>query len=341
MALFLVAAAACRAALHTPMARTASLVVQNGLRSRALCASTAAVDGSSDGLCLIDGHALAYRMHYALQKTGMSTSDGRPSHAVHGFCFKLLDLHEIYPRHRMLVAFDLPGPTFRSDELSSYKATRPPMPPQLRPQIDAMRDACESFGIPAVSAAGFEADDVIATCVGTARSERVPSVVIVTSDKDMMQLLAGPEAGTCVSMWNDQKKKLVDPEAVEAQFGVRPEQMGDLLALMGDSSDNVPGVPGIGPKGAAKLLSEHGDLEGVLAAASSKKPSKRTTALLEHADDARRAREVVRLRMDVPIEPDAARGRRPDFSRVQLTDFLQEWELGKVEAKVAKLRKGD
>ena len=108
---------------------------------------------SENQLCLIDGHALAYRMHFALLKTGMSTSDGRPSHALHGFLLKLLDMHERYPG-RMLVCFDLPGPTFRSEEDPEYKATRPPMPVQLRPQIEAVREACECLGLPSASAAG-------------------------------------------------------------------------------------------------------------------------------------------------------------------------------------------
>lgn len=292
----------------------------------------------SEGLCLIDGHALAYRMHFALQQTALSTRDGEASHALHGFCYKLIDLHLRYPRHRILVAFDLPGATFRSEQLSTYKATRPPMPHMLRPQVDAMRHVCDCLGLPAVSVEGFEADDIIATCVEHARTSSAHSVVIVAADKDMMQLVTEPDARIDISMWNDKKKCKIDAAAVEAQFGVRPEQMGDLLALMGDASDNIPGVIGIGPKRAAKLLTEHGTLENVLAAASSMKASKFAQSLIDHADVARRARRLVELRTDVPVDATAARGAHPNFQSADLDAFLVRWELWRVRSKVAELR---
>ena len=304
-------------------------------------ASTPATDSATNvaDLCLIDGHALAYRMHFALMRTGMTTVAGEQSHAIHGFLSKILDVHGLYPQHRVAVAFDLPGATFRTIDQPSYKSKRPSMPTPLRPQIEGMKEACAHFGLSVLTAEGFEADDVIATCVANAREAGVGSVVIVGCDKDLMQLVSEEGAPTRVIMWNDQKKIVVDAAAVSSQFGVRPAQLGDLLALMGDASDNVPGVPGVGPKGAAKLLADYADLESVLQAAASMKPSKRTTALLEFAETARRARALVTLRTDVPLDGAAARGGCFDFANEELLQFLRRWELKSVEAKVHKLRR--
>ena len=215
-------------------------------------------------MCLIDGHGLAYRMHYALQKTRMATADGEQTHALHGFLMKLLDLQGRFPGYRMLVAFDRPEPTFRTAELPTYKQSRPAMPMPLRSQLQSMIEACALLGVPPVSYAGFEADDVIATCVSLASRRGASDVVIVSSDKDLLQLVsAAPGAATDpaadapadsetrVVVWNDQKKMELDDAAVEATFGVPPCLVGDLLALMGDASDEIPGVPGIGQKGAA------------------------------------------------------------------------------------------
>ena len=283
---------ACRALALAPLPPAASRHVRyaasgnlvrnrgSGSSARMLTELVGAPSAADEKLVLIDGHALAYRMFFALQKSAMSTRDGRESHALHGFLYKVMEFHENYPAHRMIVAFDLPGATFRSESQSDYKAQRPSMPMPLRPQIEAMKQACECLGMPALTAEGFEADDVIATCVAHARESGASEVVIVSSDKDLMQLVSEEGEATEVVMFNDAKKLTVDAEAVERQFGVRPAQICDLLSLMGDASDNVPGVPGVGPKGAAKLLLDHGDLEDVLTAATDMKPSKRNTALM-------------------------------------------------------------
>jgi len=334
-------------ALSTRSARVIAAASFTRVRGAGHCGGTAAVAArmlcaspqAADDVCLIDGHALAYRMHFALQKSAMTTRGGASSHALHGFLNKVIDLHALYPSHRLVVAFDLPGPTFRSEVQSTYKAQRAPMPTPLRPQILAMQEALGHLGVPAITAEGFEADDVIATCVARARKAGVGSVVIVGCDKDLMQLVSEDDEATRVSMWNDQKKAVIDAAAVRAQFGVGPAQMGDLLALMGDASDNVPGVPGVGPKGAAKLLADHADLESVLSAAAVMKPSKRSTALLEFADTARRARALVELRTDVPLDEVAfGGGGSPEFTSEALLEFLRRWELNKVEAKVLKIK---
>lgn len=308
-------------------------------------------------LMVVDGHAIAYRMHFALVSTGLSTLDGEPTHALSAFCSKMLDLHSRFERPNIVVAWDLPGgAALRTAELPSYKASRPAMPMALRTQIIAMRDWCEVMGVPALTAEGYEADDIIATCVAAARARGAPSVVVVTPDKDMLQLVSdgGTPGPTTVSVWNDAKKVpaaakgkgkgakglLFDAAAVMDQYGVRPSQMGDLLALMGDASDNIPGVPGVGPKIAAKLLVEYGDLEGVLAAALTMKQSKRQAALIEHTDVARRARRLVALCEDVPLDPHLTCGAP---LRTQMSDearaFLERWELRRTASAIETLER--
>jgi len=306
--------------------------------SRPRAAAPSARVAERPSLVLIDGHALAYRMHFGLQKSRRTRSDGAPSHALHGFLMRLLDIHKMYPQHQIVVAFDLPGRTFRSNMQSSYKQQRSAMPLSLRPQIDAMREACRCLGIPAVSAKGFEADDVIATYVAKARDAGVASVVIVATDKDLTQLVSEEGEATEVIMWNDQKKEVVDAAAVKAKYGVRPSQMADRLALTGDASDNVHGVPGIRPKVAAKLIAFYGSLENVLAAArTTMKPSERRQALLEFAETARQARSMIDLRTDAPVDNAVASRSGLNLGSQELIGFLRRWGLSLVEARVRDL----
>jgi DNA polymerase-1 len=176
-----------------------------------------------------------------------------------------------------------------------YKANRPPPPPELIPQFDLCRQMVRAMGIAAVEAQGFEADDVIATLALRARKAGM-EVTIVTSDKDMMVLV-----GDGVRMYDSMRENHYGPEEVEKKFGVPPEQMLDMLSLAGDTSDNIPGIPGVGPKTAAQLIQQHGDMESVLKAAPKMK-GKRAKALVEHADNARLARKLIRLRDDVPFQ---------------------------------------
>lgn len=278
-------------------------------------------------------------MNFALAKTGMSTRAAEPTHALHGFCTKLIDLEFRFPQHRMAVAFDLPGPTFRSLKLPSYKSGRPPMPGDLRSQIELIREACGLFGLPSLSEPSYEGDDILATCATAAAKAGFASVTIVTGDKDMLQLVTPDDAPTRVAIWDDRAKRVMDGEAVRAKFGVAPHQIADYLALTGDASDAVPGVPGVGPKGAAQLLAAHGDLDAVLAAAASMKKSKRREALLDHAEQARRSRMLVELCRDVPLDPALATGLPMSFKSDELERFLKRWELNQVAGKVRKLRK--
>jgi DNA polymerase-1 len=196
----------------------------------------------------------------------------------------------------MAVILDKSEHTFRNEMYDQYKAHRPPAPEDLVPQFPMIRDATRAFSLPCIEEAGWEADDLIASYTKAALAQGW-SVTIVSSDKDLMQLMTDPS----VDMLDTMNNRRLGPADTEAKFGVGPEKLGEVLALMGDSVDNVPGVPGVGPKTAAKLILEHGDVEAVLAAAPTMKPGKLRDNLIEHAEMARLSRKLVELSCDVPL----------------------------------------
>ena len=198
------------------------------------------------------------------------------------------------PTH-LAVILDASESTFRNQLYDQYKANRPPAPPELVPQFPLIRDATRAFSIPCLEEEGLEADDIIA-CYAKAALAAGWQVTIVSSDKDLMQLI---EPG--LDMLDTMNDRRIGREEVIEKFGVPPEKVGEVLALMGDSVDNVPGVPGIGPKTASKLIQEFGDVEAVLAAAPEMKPSKMRDNLIEHADKARLSRKLVELICDSPL----------------------------------------
>ncbi len=224
----------------------------------------------------------------------MTRPDGTPVNAVFGFTNMLEKLLRDHVGTHIAVIFDAGRLTFRNRIYEAYKAHRPPAPEELIPQFAIVREATEAFGVPAIELADWEADDLIATYARVA-VEAGGRATVVSSDKDLMQLLRPG-----VDMLDPMKQKPIGLAEVMDKFGVAPEKMIEVQALIGDPTDNVPGVPGIGPKGAAQLVNEFGDLEGVLAAAPSMKPSKRRDSLIEHAERARISRELVLLRDDAP-----------------------------------------
>jgi len=244
-------------------------------------------------LILIDGSGFIFRAFHALPP--MSRADGTPVNAVFGFTNMLARLLQNHEGTHIAVIFDAGRTTFRNDLYEKYKAQRPEPPPELVPQFTLVRDATAAFGVPGVELATWEADDLIASYAraATAAGGRV---TIVSSDKDLMQLVTDR-----VVMQDPIKQKPIGPAEVMEKFGVPPGKVVEVQALMGDSVDNVPGVPGIGPKNAAQLIQEFGDLDGVLAAAEGMKPSKRRNMLLQHADAARISRRLVELCCDVPL----------------------------------------
>ena len=244
-------------------------------------------------LILIDGSGFIFRAFHALPP--MTRPDGTPVNAVLGFTNMLARFLREHTGSHLAVIFDAGRQTFRNRLYPPYKAQRPETPSELVPQFALVREAAEAFGVPAIEAADWEADDLIAAYARAATTAG-GEVTIVSSDKDLMQLIGGG-----IKMLDPIRQKPIGPAEVVAKFGVAPEKLIDLQALMGDSVDNIPGVPGIGPKTAAQLIDEYGSLEAVLAAAPGMKPSKRQEALVAHAAAARLSRALVTLRDDAPL----------------------------------------
>lgn len=248
-------------------------------------------------LYLVDGSAYIFRAYYSLPP--LTNPQGVPVGAVAGYSnmlWKLAsDLHAADGPTHMAVVLDKAGTSFRNEIYDQYKANRPPAPEDLRPQFPLIRDATLAFSLPMIEEENVEADDMIASYTKAACAQGW-DVTIISSDKDLMQLV-----GDCVDMFDTMKDKRIGRAEVIEKFGVGPELVGDVLALMGDSSDNVPGVPGIGPKTATKLITEYGSLDAVLAAAPGMKPSKMRDNLIEHAELARLSRVLVTLKDDCPL----------------------------------------
>ena len=275
-------------------------------------------------LYLVDGSAYIFRAYHRLPP--LTNPAGVPVGAVYGYTTMLWRLAEDLnkadgPTH-MAVILDASGKSFRNDIYPEYKANRPPPPEDLKPQFPLVRDATRAFSLPCIEEQGLEADDLIAS-YARAACERGWDVTIVSSDKDLMQLV-GPHAGGEIDMLDTMKNiRIETPEVVE-KFGVPPTLVGDVLALMGDSVDNVPGIRGIGPKTATKLIQEHGGLEAALAAAPEMKPGKLRESLIEQAEMARLSRVLVALKEDcaLPVALDDLKlGAIPP---APLTAFLQE-----------------
>jgi DNA polymerase-1 len=244
-------------------------------------------------LCLVDGSGFIFRAFHGLPM--MTRPDGVPVNAVYGFTTMLMKLLLDNKCSHLAVIFDAGRETFRNQIYPLYKAHRPEPPEELIPQFALIRDAVKAFGVPSIEIPGFEADDLIATYARLARDEEV-EVVIWSSDKDLMQLVRDG-----VSMMDPLKNKAIGPAEVFEKFGVTPDKVIDVQSLAGDATDNVPGVPGVGVKTAAKLLGEFGDLDTLLARATEIKQPKLRENMIAFADSARLSRDLVRLRDDVAV----------------------------------------
>ncbi len=255
--------------------------------------------GGPGSLFLFDAYNFVFRAYHALPM--LTAPDGTPVNAVHGFVRMIQATRRDHEPQMIAAVFDAGGDGGRRELLPQYKANRPPAPEDLRPQFPLVRKAVDALGVTRVEDPGYEADDLIASYALAAQAAGV-RVVIVSSDKDLMQLVdAGGPDRTPIYLYDTMKGRVIGPPEVVEKFGVAPDRLGDLLALTGDSSDNVPGVPGIGPKTAATLLGEYGDLEAVLAAAPQIKQKKRRERLIEHADAARVSRKLVALNDALPL----------------------------------------
>lgn len=243
---------------------------------------------------LIDGSSYIHRAYHAMG--GLSNSSGLPTGAVFGFTNMLVKtLKEKQPVY-LAVVFDAKGPTFRHQKYAEYKANRPPMPEDLRVQIPYIRTIVDCYRIPSLELQGYEADDIIATLVRQAREQGF-NVTIVSGDKDLMQLV-----GEDVRMWDTQQDVVYDRDAVKKKFGVFPEQLVDMFALTGDSSDNVPGVQGVGPKTAAKLINDFGNLEAIYEHLERISQKKLKENLVRDKELAFLSRDLVRLCDEVPLD---------------------------------------
>ncbi|MCX5654736.1 MAG: DNA polymerase I [Planctomycetota bacterium] len=264
---------------------------------------------------IIDSHGQLYASYYAIRE--LTSPTGEPTNATYGFVATLLKILREEKPDYLAACFDLPGPTHRHELFEEYKAQRKPMPTDLIVQIERVREILGLMGIPQVESPGFEADDCIATLARQARAAGMEAV-ICSRDKDLEQLV-----GPGVTMLDTKTFERLDAEGIMKRRGVRPEQMQDVLALMGDASDNIPGVPGIGDKTAVKLVAQYGSLEGVLAHADEIK-GKLGERLRQHKEDALRSHELVRLEAAVPLAVDLEACRTPtSFDRRPLVALLR------------------
>ena len=255
-------------------------------------------------LYLIDGSSQMYRAYHAIR--GLTGPDGRSTNAVYGFVTMLRKLVADHQPEYIAASFDLAGPTFRKELAADYKANRAPMPPDLAEQIPWVHEACEAIGVPILTFERVEADDVIGT-LATRAAEVGFEVAIVTGDKDFFQLV-----GDRIKIYNPRDEGAwYGADGVVEKFGVAPAQVVDVLALMGDSTDNIKGVPGIGEKGARDLIAAHGSLDALLANVAAVPQKRYREALEANAGSARQSRELARIRTDVPVafEPDRLRYR--------------------------------
>jgi DNA polymerase-1 len=245
-------------------------------------------------LYLIDGSGFIFRAYHALPP--LNNPHGEPVGAVYGFCNMLIKILQERQSDNIAVIFDASRKTFRQDIYPEYKAHRPPAPDDLIPQFQLIREACTAFGIPHIESNGFEADDLIATYAQQA-IEQDTDVVIISSDKDLMQLI-----NSHITLFDPIKNKIIAEDGVFEKFGVTPDKVIDIQALAGDSSDNVPGVPGIGPKTAAELINKFGSLESLYQNVNAITQTKRRESLINNQELAFISKKLVTLRKDAPCE---------------------------------------
>ena len=280
-----------------------------------------ATSSGKPSLFIVDALNFLFRAFHALPP--LTTTKGLQTGAIYGLCQMILRIErEERPTH-LCVVYDAPGENFRNAIFSEYKAHRPPMPPELGAQLGMVRRVVEAFGLAQLEVPGFEADDIIATLARVATAAGM-EVVICSSDKDLMQLCGGD-----VSVLDTMKNRRFGVAEVQEKFGVPPALVGDVLALMGDSIDNVPGVAGIGPKTAAELINKFGTLDALLAGAGEIK-GKRGASIVEARESIRISRELVRLREDVPLPKTVAELHRTAPDPQRLGGLFRELEFSRL-----------
>ncbi len=285
-------------------------------------------------LMLLDGNGLIYRGYFALPP--LSTSKGELVNAVFGFCSIVLrGIQDIRPDY-VAVAFDLPGPTFRHERYADYKATRTRMPDDLRDQFPKVREVVKALRLPVFELAGFEADDVIGTLTVEAEAKGLDTT-IVTGDLDMLQIVSD-RTRLMTTRSGVENTILYDPPRIDERYGLRPSQMIDYKALKGDVTDNIPGVPGVGEKTAAKLIREFGDLDSVYARLDEVKPDKLREKLTEHRDQVFLGRELSTIVRDLPVHLDLEAARLHDYDRDEVIRLFREFEFRSLLDRLPPLR---
>ncbi|NHZ72398.1 MAG: hypothetical protein GWP17_04870 [Aquificales bacterium] len=275
-------------------------------------------------LVLIDGHALAYRMFFALPLEAFTTKEGEPTNATYGFTRTLMELVLAdNPPEYLAVSFDV-GKTFRDDIFAEYKGTREKMPDELRVQIERIREVVQALNIPVLELEGFEADDVLGTVAQQAKPHAVP-VHIITGDRDLLQLV---DDNTRVELptRGGRPPEIYDDAAVIKKFHVRPDQIVDYKALVGDSSDNIPGVRGVGPKTAARLLNKYETLDAIYDHVAEVKGAM-GKKLADGKDNAYLSQKLARIVTDAPITLDIEACRTQDFEGQPVLDMFRALEF--------------
>ena len=274
-------------------------------------------------LMLLDGFGLVYRGYYALPP--LTTAKGELVNGVFGFCSIVLrGFADLKPDY-VAVAFDLSGPTFRHEQYADYKATRTRMPDDLRDQFPKVREVVKALRIPVYELQGFEADDVIGTLTGQADARDLETT-IVSVDLDMLQLVTD-RTRLMTTRSGVENTVIYDPARIWERFGLRPDQMVDYKSLKGDPTDNIPGVPGVGEKTAAKLIAQFGDLDALYASIEDVKPDKLRDKLREHRDQVYEGRSLSRIVRDLPVELDLEAARLGDYDRDTVIRLFREYEF--------------
>ncbi|MDR3546016.1 MAG: 5'-3' exonuclease H3TH domain-containing protein, partial [Candidatus Limnocylindrales bacterium] len=276
-------------------------------------------------LMLLDGNGLIYRGYFALINVPLSTSKGELVNAVFGFSnIVLRGFQDVRPDY-VAIAFDLPAPTFRHGLSADYKATRRPMPDDLRAQFPKVREVVAALRLPVFELAGFEADDVIGTLTREAEGRDLETT-IVTGDLDMLQLVTDRTRLMTTRMGVD-ATVVYDPARIRERYGLEASQMIDFKSLKGDSTDNIPGVPGVGDKTAAKLVSQFGGLDALYEHLDEVTPEKLREKLREHHDRVLASRELVTIHRDLPVALDLDAARFGEYDRDEVVRLFREYEF--------------
>jgi DNA polymerase-1 len=288
-------------------------------------------------LFLIDGSALAYRAYFAFIRNPLINSKGENTSAVFGFTNSVLKILRDENPEYMAVVFDTKAPTFRHEIFKEYKSTRAKMPPDMSEQLPRIRQVAEGMNLPILEVEGYEADDLMGTLAKRAKKEGL-EVMLVTSDKDFLQLV-DEDVKVLNPRRGGEEAELLDRKGVEEKLGVPPEKVTELLALMGDTSDNVPGVPGVGEKTALELIKKFGSLEGALKNADKVKRKNVRKGLQEQADLARLSKRLVTIDTSVPFELDLSGLKRKDFNLPRIKELFKELEFTKFLQEISGLEK--